>query len=247
MNNAHSSLLSIPSELRLLIYEHVWLPLPAQITDQPRQEHGYLARSSLPSPTSLNLLLACRQIHREALAIAYSSHTFALSRDLDQRPLSHEPRLHPFSLVTSLLLPGGQRRYSFKEICGLVRRFEKLKAVVLLTDQVAELGRSLQSRKAHVGFRLKKAQHFQDGRFVPSYDLTALEGDEGRVRMVGWRLTVCDREGIERGADVLLSKKSMTIAPVVLESEVPAEDSHVPLCITIRQALEWNHSVANYV
>jgi hypothetical protein len=197
------TLLTIPPELRLIIYDLLWTPLPTLITPT-----NLLPTSSLSSSSALNLLLTCRRIYHEAQRIAYSRHTFSLTRNFDTHPLLHEPRLAPHSYITSLLITGYRplspqsshtpptssdeetllltRCYTFKEICSLVRRFKDLTTIVILTDELARVEKGLRSRKAHVGFRLRKARLLQDERFVPTYNLYGLDGRRERR----WRLTV---------------------------------------------------------
>jgi hypothetical protein len=210
------ALLTIPPELRLMIYDSLWTPLPTLITPT-----NLLPSSSLASSSALNLLLTCRHIYNEAQSIAYSRHTFSLTRNFDTHPLLHEPRLAPHSHITSLLITGYRppsppfsqspitssdeetplltRCYTFKEICSIVRRFKNLSTIVILTDELARVERGLRSRKAHVGFRLRKARLLQDERFVPTYNLFGLDGKCERR----WRLSV-KGDGEGRCADLVL-------------------------------------------
>ncbi|KAF2178587.1 hypothetical protein K469DRAFT_718130 [Zopfia rhizophila CBS 207.26] len=197
-------LLSVPPEIRLIIYELLWVPLTAQIASN----NGRLTPAAIPISADLNLLLACRQIYYEARRLAFSNHTFTITRNFDKLPLTLEPRVEPFNLIRSIAIPGYRplhssslsRCYTFKEICSLVRRFKNLDQIIILTTEVSVIGRSLRSRKAHVNFRLKKAKYLQDERFVPSYDLSSLDGEKGNV---GWRLSVSIGEGMVRHADIL--------------------------------------------
>ncbi|KAF2474837.1 uncharacterized protein BDR25DRAFT_112418 [Lindgomyces ingoldianus] len=210
MSNGPCQLLSLPPELRLMIYESLWQPLS---TSNANVE--LLTPTSVPTSTDLSLLRTCRQIHHEARRIAFLQHTFILTRNLHRRPLAHEPRVEPISLVRSLAIPECHltqtipgcelfppRCYSFKEICSLVRRFRHLEEILVLTDAPGVVTRTLWSRTAHVNFRLRKARYFKDERLAPSYDLRSLRGDKtGRV---GWRLTVNVGDSVVRGANILL-------------------------------------------
>ncbi|KAF2797800.1 hypothetical protein K505DRAFT_322314 [Melanomma pulvis-pyrius CBS 109.77] len=220
------TLLTLPPELRLIIYDILWEPLPSQITPS-----GLIPPTSLSSSSALNLLLVCRPLYYEAQRIAYTRHTFSLTRNFDTHPLLHEPRLTPHAYITSLLITGYRplspphspspsptpsasislnadegpasatptlltRCYTFKEICALVRRFKHLHTIVILTDELARVEKGLRSRKAHVGFRLRKARLLQDERFVPTYNLFGLDGRVERR----WRLTVEVGTGAGAGA-----------------------------------------------
>ncbi|KAF2255227.1 hypothetical protein BU26DRAFT_514978 [Trematosphaeria pertusa] len=204
-----SRLLTLPLELRLLIYELLWVPLASKIHPKTSTVHSHNVTSSASS--SLELLLVCRQIYAEAHQTAYTRHTFALSRCFDTSPLHDLPRSYPYNLVTSLLIPGYRppyscptaypvRCYTFKELCSLVRRFRNLKSIVVVADTAGSDGirRSILSRKAHVEFRMRKARRLQDEGFVPSYDITCLK------RGCGWRLNVTVGEGVIKTADLLL-------------------------------------------
>ncbi|ORY09274.1 hypothetical protein BCR34DRAFT_589388 [Clohesyomyces aquaticus] len=185
-----SLLLSLPPELRLMIYECVFQPLQLPTSSTSSTS---LTLSTLPTCLSLSLLLTCRLIHFEACRLAFTRHTFLLTRDLDLSPLTHEPRLEPTSLglVRTLVIPalpssprkprsqlGPYHTYSFKRVCGLIRRFTGLEAIYVVTDEAGPIRRSLFSRKAHVNFRLKKARDNRDERFVPNYDLHRIKKED---------------------------------------------------------------------
>ena len=205
MTDSTPTLLALPPELRLTIYEYIWIPLPTQITSA-----GLVPPRCLVSSSALNLLLVCKALYHEARHTAYTRHTFSLTRNLDTYPLAHEPRLAPYAYITSLVILGYRppspdqpsRCYTFKEICTLVRRFKNLHTLVILTDELAQVEKGLRSRKAHVGYRLRKARLLQDERFVPTYNLFGLDGRVQRR----WRLTVAGSGKEEEGrvADLVL-------------------------------------------
>ncbi|KAF2740547.1 hypothetical protein EJ04DRAFT_508055 [Polyplosphaeria fusca] len=207
-------LLEIPPELRLLIYESLWVPLSAQINTP----NGYLPPSDITTSRDLSLLLACKQIYSEAYRLAFRSHTFTLSRDLDACPLLAEPRWSPTDSITSILIPAFHtssycsletgatdipykaRCYQFKEICALVRRFKHLDHIIVVTDDLSAVRRSMCNRVAQYHFRLKKARYLQDDRFLPSYSLTYPRG--GRST---WRLEVAGSDGQKgKAADMII-------------------------------------------
>ncbi|OCL11747.1 hypothetical protein AOQ84DRAFT_178846 [Glonium stellatum] len=66
---AHSRLLSLPAELRLCIYDFVFLPTQFNEPRIPDTSNGRASRALLP-------LLTCHQINKEAKLIAFSRTTF---------------------------------------------------------------------------------------------------------------------------------------------------------------------------
>lgn len=210
-----SRLLQLPLELRLEIYELLFIPLIAQTP-----ANGYtVPPTAVASTTSqtLSVLLACRQIHTEAHRLAFSRHTFLFTRSLVDFPLHALPSSYPHALITSLLIPAYRppsicptpypsRCHSFKETCSLVRRFRSLKRIMLVTDAAGLEGvrRHMRGRKAHVDYRTRKARRLSDERFVPNYDLRCLDGGGSPGSGWKWSLSVASGEGMVRSAEVVL-------------------------------------------
>lgn len=182
-----------------MIYEALWQPLSASIS-----RTGLLKAHPMPSSLDLSLLLVCRQIHDEAKRIAFTGHTFTLTRDFSANPLHYEPRTAPYMYIRSLLIldtsssdpssehsstsltalstpsvsfppPIPPQGYSFKELLSLIRRFPRLSEIIIVEGTATtRMERSLRCWVAQYHFRLKKARHSGNERFAPSYSIRSL-------------------------------------------------------------------------
>jgi hypothetical protein len=217
-----SSFLSLPLELRLLVYEFLWVPLTQPHLDNGPRLNKDLSQAS-SSSTDLSLLQTCRQIYAEAYRLAYSRHTFTICRNLDMSMPIFDPNApaSPHALIRTLLIPGHLVKprddgscvsvpgfYPFKLLYKLIRRLPCLTTIVVGVNEhnMTDVRRQLTSRKAHISFRLKKASRLRDDRFLPSYDLKLLSGWTDAIQ--NWRVEVRskdeDGERWKRCADMLI-------------------------------------------
>ncbi|KAF2658254.1 hypothetical protein K491DRAFT_690217 [Lophiostoma macrostomum CBS 122681] len=219
---SNSALLSLPLELRLLIYESLWIAIT-----QPHLDDGPQLPRQLPPTSSssknLSLLQTCRQIYAEAYRIAYSRHTFTICRNLDLSMPIFDPNTpaSPHALIRTLLIPGHLIKprndgsydsvpgfYPFKLLCQLIRRLPALTTIVIGVNQynLMDVQRQMTSRKAHLSFRLRKANRLKDDRFLPSYDLKML--DQRYQGVQEWRIKLRGKdengERWKRSADMLI-------------------------------------------
>lgn len=102
MAPSFSAFLALPAEIRLLVYEHLFVPSSAYI--DPTTTTKAIRQSQRPTSSALHLLLTCRQIRAEAHNIAYKKHTFDVQRSFPAGYLQGLAQQVPHCLITSLLL-----------------------------------------------------------------------------------------------------------------------------------------------
>ena len=100
MDPSYSPFLSLPAELRLLVYEIYFLST-APKPDRP--DNILLQR---PDETALlSLFLTCRLIHAESYKIAFLKNTFIIRRCFPRDAIRGLTKHMPQRLITSLLFP----------------------------------------------------------------------------------------------------------------------------------------------
>lgn len=203
----HSPFLSLPAELKLMIFEFLWMPADQSI-DLPT---NLIHQSSQPSSSDLNLLLTCRQIHAEAQKIAFRNHVFTISRVISKEYMRQLSIHAPYNLITSILIASYGRtsprsvdlphnhpsRLHPTKLFTHIRRFiSSLPALQNIycgtTTAPARLGLWWRSMMAQTRYRWKvrKASGQDVGSWV-GWDLTRedegeTEGDAGRWKLKVW-------------------------------------------------------------
>lgn len=144
--NSSATLLSLPKELRLEIYEFLFLPASAYI--DPVAES--IKKADVPSPATLSVLCTCRQVYNEARDVAYTTYTFSVRRDILVAEIPQIANERPGSLITTLLFPPhpgspcsrhllctGERRFNkqLELLCACVRYFPVLREIYYVVER----------------------------------------------------------------------------------------------------------------